>query len=126
MRHTLSASNICAKATAPHLLITAGVHGDEYEPMLAVRRLVGEFQQRLTRGSVTLVPVVNENALARGQRVAEDELDLAEVFDDSQSVESGDEALDDDSTVDDSDSADGSDVAESAKRAEEQVEEDTK
>jgi large subunit ribosomal protein L9 len=56
----------------------------------------------------------------------EDELDLSEVFDDPESVEAGDEALDDDSTVDDSDRADGSDDAESVKRAEEQVEEDTK
>ena len=75
----LTTTCVRSKATGPHLLITAGVHGDEYEPMLAVRRLVGEFQERLLGGSVTLVPVANENAFARGQRTADDELDLARV-----------------------------------------------
>ena len=74
-------TTICLRAqvTGPRLVITAGVHGDEYEPMLAVRRLVGEFEEHLLAGSVTLVPVVNENAFTRGQRTADDELDLARV-----------------------------------------------
>lgn len=66
----------------PHLLITAGVHGDEFEPMYAVQRLASLFQQSHTsvagfRGRVTLVPCVNEAAFLRGHRCAEDGLDLA-------------------------------------------------
>lgn len=81
MADAIELTTVCVrkKDAGPHLLITAGVHGDEYEPMVAVRRLVCEFQSRPLRGCVTLVPVVNENAFTRGQRTAEDELDLARV-----------------------------------------------
>ncbi len=61
----------------PHLLITGGVHGDEFEPMAAVRQLAGELRPEDIRGRVTLVPVVNEPAFRLGQRGAEDGLDLA-------------------------------------------------
>lgn len=62
----------------PHLLITAGVHGDEYVPMQAVRELILLLEQEeLLRGTVTLVPVVNESAFALGRRCGEDGLDLA-------------------------------------------------
>jgi predicted deacylase len=75
----LAAAGVHGAAPGPHLLITAGVHGDEYEPMVAVRRLIGLLPETLRRGRVTLVPVVNEAAFARGQRTAEDGLDLARV-----------------------------------------------
>ena len=61
----------------PHLLVTAGVHGDEFEPMAAVRGLIKTLGARQLRGRVTLVPVVNEPAFRRGARAAEDGLDLA-------------------------------------------------
>ena len=66
----------------PHLLITGAVHGDEFEPILAIRRLVGLFETRDgavsgLRGRVTLIPIVNEAAFLRGQRCADDGLDLA-------------------------------------------------
>ncbi len=63
----------------PRLLITGGVHGDEFEPILAIRRLIRLFtgDDPLVTGSVTFVPVVNENAFIRGHRCAEDGLDLA-------------------------------------------------
>ena len=60
-----------------HLLITGGVHGDEFEPMAAVRRLIAEIDAQNLCGRVTLVPVVNGPAFRRGQRTAEDGLDLA-------------------------------------------------
>ena len=63
--------------TGPHLLITAGVHGDEFEPMAAVRRLIKTLDARQLTGRVTLVPVVNEPAFRRAARTAEDGLDLA-------------------------------------------------
>ena len=66
----------------PHLLIAGGVHGDEFEPMAAIRQLIEDFEAGESpadtlRGKVTLVPVVNEDAFIRGQRCAEDGLDLA-------------------------------------------------
>lgn len=62
----------------PHLLITGGIHGDEFEPMAAIRRLAETLrQQRPLRGRVTLAPVVNKPAFLRGNRVAEDGQDLA-------------------------------------------------
>ena len=68
----------------PQLLITGAVHGDEFEPMAAIRRLIDRFQsdkelETKLCGSVTLVPVVNEAAFLRGHRCADDGLDLARV-----------------------------------------------
>lgn len=74
---TLRQRTITGRADGPRLLITGGVHGDEFEPMAAIRRLIGEIEPSRLRGRITLVPVVNEPAFARGGRVAEDEKDLA-------------------------------------------------
>ena len=66
----------------PHLLITGGVHGDEFEPIAAIRSLIQMFDRgapsasRLN-GRITLAPVVNEPAFFRGHRMADDGLDLA-------------------------------------------------
>lgn len=65
------------KQAGPHLLITGGVHGDEYEPMAAIRRLIRLAPSLSLRGRLTLAPVVNEAAFLRGTRAAEDGLDLA-------------------------------------------------
>ena len=78
----LQRREILGTRPGPHLLITGGVHGDEFEPMAAVRRLIAEFEQNpalaaTLHGRLTLVPVVNEGAFVRGHRVAEDRLDLA-------------------------------------------------
>jgi predicted deacylase len=66
----------CSRS-GPHLLITGGVHGDEFEPPLAIRHLIERLQSTELSGRLTLVPVVNEAAFARANRVAEDGLDLA-------------------------------------------------
>ncbi|MBX3439345.1 MAG: succinylglutamate desuccinylase/aspartoacylase family protein [Planctomycetaceae bacterium] len=68
--------------TGPHLLITGGVHGDEFEPIAAIRRLIGHFKNSDSHaagicGRVTFVPIVNEAAYLRGHRCADDGLDLA-------------------------------------------------
>ena len=74
----LALEHFAATTPGPRVLITGGVHGDEFEPMAAVRRLVGRFRTAPpARGTVTLVPVVNEPAFRRGSRVADDGLDLA-------------------------------------------------
>lgn len=66
----------------PRLLVTGGVHGDEFEPIAAIRRLIGHFENETDdvagfRGEVVFVPIVNEPAFLRGHRCAEDGLDLA-------------------------------------------------
>ncbi|EAQ78363.1 succinylglutamate desuccinylase/aspartoacylase family protein [Blastopirellula marina] len=64
----------------PHLLILAGVHGDEYEPIAAVRRLAETIDSRQLRGTVTLVPIANHPAFASRSRTGSDHLDLARTF----------------------------------------------
>lgn len=65
--------------SGPHLLITGGVHGDEFESMAAIRRLQDAVSDKDLRGRLTLVPVVNEAAFRNGNRTADDGLDLARV-----------------------------------------------
>jgi predicted deacylase len=74
----LAREQFAGRAPGPHVLVTGGVHGDEFEPMAAARQLIARFRKvPPLRGVVTLVPVVNEPAFRRGSRVAEDGLDLA-------------------------------------------------
>lgn len=77
---SLKMLRIAGNRQGPHLLILGGVHGDEFEPMAAIRRLAARVDPVALRGSLTLVPVVNEPAFLRGQRVADDGLDLARTF----------------------------------------------
>lgn len=60
-----------------HLLITAGVHGDEYEGIEAIRKLITEMNPSHLAGKLTLIPVVNVSAHAMDARCGEDGLDLA-------------------------------------------------
>jgi predicted deacylase len=73
----LASDEIVGHSPGSHLLITGGVHGDEFEPMAAIRQLMTEIRPAELRGRVTLVPVVNEPAFELGQRTAGDGLDLA-------------------------------------------------
>jgi len=61
----------------PNLLITAGVHGDEYEGIEAIRELIRTIDSTKLRGRLTLIPVVNEPAYLRRSRTADDDKDLA-------------------------------------------------
>lgn len=63
----------------PVVLLTAGVHGDEYEPMLAALELIQELPAILKRGSVRVVTVVNESAYESSSRYGSDGLDLARI-----------------------------------------------
>ncbi|MFN8854563.1 MAG: succinylglutamate desuccinylase/aspartoacylase family protein [Planctomycetaceae bacterium] len=74
---TLQQQRLTSSHPGPHVLITGGVHGDEWEPMAAIRRLLTRLDGRLQKGQVTLVPIVNEGAFVRGARTADDGLDLA-------------------------------------------------
>lgn len=64
----------------PHVLFTGGVHGDEYEPMVALRRLADVLRGKKIAGRVTIIPVVNEEAFRLRSRTAGDGLDLARTF----------------------------------------------
>lgn len=68
-------------SSGPHLLITSGVHGDEYEPMEAARKVFSKVKkiQGKLKGSLTVVPVVNRPAFERLSRTGPDQLDLARV-----------------------------------------------
>jgi predicted deacylase len=75
------AVRVLAGSTAgPRLLVLAGVHGDEYEPMEAVRRLATRLASLPFRGSVALVPVANPTAFAAATRTGSDGLDMARSF----------------------------------------------
>jgi predicted deacylase len=73
----IKTTTITGHGDGPHLLLTGGVHGDEFEPMVAIRRLVRLLDPAGLRGCVTLAPVVNEAAYRRRRRCGEDGLDLA-------------------------------------------------
>lgn len=79
---TLRQYDFQAGSGGPHLLITGGVHGDEFEPIAAIRRLIDLFSRQSAdvagfKGRLTLVPIVNESAFLRGHRCGDDGLDLA-------------------------------------------------
>lgn len=73
----LKTQEIAGAQPGLHLLITGGVHGDEFESIASIHRLMKLLEPAGLRGRVTLVPIVNESAFFRGKRTAEDELDLA-------------------------------------------------
>lgn len=64
----------------PKTLILAGVHGDEFEPMVAVRRLTKILCRQSIRGEVTLAPILNQSAWQQKRRTGSDGLDLARTF----------------------------------------------
>jgi predicted deacylase len=71
---------IGGKNPGPRLLILAGVHGDECEPMLAVQQLRDSIDASELSGEVVLVPVANPSAYICAARVGEDGLDMARTF----------------------------------------------
>ncbi|WP_406697931.1 succinylglutamate desuccinylase/aspartoacylase family protein [Singulisphaera sp. Ch08] len=73
----LATLQLGGRRDGPHVLLTGGVHGDEFEPMAALRRLAVLLAPHEIKGRITIVPVVNESAFRLGQRVGDDELDLA-------------------------------------------------
>ena len=77
MKNLFEIFEIDSGHVGPHVLITAGVHGDEHEPIVAAKKLVEEITGVLQKGKVTIVPVVNVSAYTLNQRCGEDGLDLA-------------------------------------------------
>lgn len=68
-----------SKIAGPIVLVCAGVHGDEYEPMLAALALLEELPGKLEKGTVQIVTVVNESAYTSASRYGSDGLDLARI-----------------------------------------------
>ncbi len=63
------------------LLVTAGIHGDEFEGMEAIYRVFAELAPADMRGVFVAVPVVNPPAFEAGLRVnPDDRQDLARTF----------------------------------------------
>ena len=76
----LNCDAICGGADGPRLLIMAGVHGDEFEPIVAVKRLRRLLRRQELRGEAVVIPVANHSAWRRKQRTGDDGLDLARTF----------------------------------------------
>ncbi|MDE0080803.1 MAG: succinylglutamate desuccinylase/aspartoacylase family protein [Caldilineaceae bacterium] len=69
----------------PTLVVTAGVHGDEYEGVEAIPRIAEQVNPHQLRGTLLMVPVCNMAAYATATRNSPiDGLNLARVFPGSQ------------------------------------------
>lgn len=54
----------------PTLVLTAGVHGDEYEGQIAVSELAQELDAKDIRGRLIILPMMNFPAASEGRRVS--------------------------------------------------------
>lgn len=62
------------------MLIIAGVHGDEFEPVAAAIRLHGSLSRmKVLKGSIEIIPIVNFSAFEYSTRCGSDGLDLARI-----------------------------------------------
>lgn len=77
MSNLFPITTIRGSKSGPDGLIIAGIHGDEYEPIMAVVHLIKELENTLLCGSLTLVPIVNKGAYLTASRLGSDGLDLA-------------------------------------------------
>lgn len=77
MSTLFSRIDISSGHKGPRGLIIAGVHGDEYEPVMAILKLLKLLPTKLDKGILTLVPVVNQEAFFNMSRSGADKKDLA-------------------------------------------------
>ncbi len=69
------------EAAGKTLVVTAGVHGDEYEGVRAILETVASLDPRAMRGDLLAVPVAHPAAFRAARRTSPlDELNLARVF----------------------------------------------
>lgn len=61
---------VIARGSGPSALVTAGVHGDEYEGLVIARRLVGGLSPDDVTGRIVLMPGVNWPAVRARRRVS--------------------------------------------------------
>jgi predicted deacylase len=68
-------------ASRPLAVVTAGIHGDEYEGPVAVAELTKRLEAKKMAGSVIAIPAANPLAVAAATRTTpEDGLNLARTF----------------------------------------------
>ena len=61
----------------PKVLILAGVHGDEWEGIVAAKSLMGHFSESFTyKLQLTIVPMFNLDGILHGQRSNANFVDL--------------------------------------------------
>lgn len=71
----------CGRADGATLVVTAGVHGDEYEGVRAIHEVFAELDVHAMRGSLLAIPVLNPPAHRACNRVSPvDGANLARVF----------------------------------------------
>lgn len=75
----ISIRTIDSGVPGPSGLIIAGVHGDEFEPILATRVLLNQLEGKLTSGKLTVIPTANSSAVQQHTRLGSDDLDLARI-----------------------------------------------
>ncbi len=61
---------VISSGDGPVVLITAGVHGDEYEGLVIARRLLRELEPAQVTGTVIIMPAVNLPAVRAAARVS--------------------------------------------------------
>ena len=61
---------VIANGRGSTVLVTAGVHGDEYEGLVIVRRLLQSIEARDVAGRIFLMPAVNLPAVRASKRVS--------------------------------------------------------
>ncbi|WP_136442455.1 succinylglutamate desuccinylase/aspartoacylase family protein [Pacificoceanicola onchidii] len=61
---------VIRNGAGPTLLLSAGVHGDEYEGQIAIAELAAELEAQDIRGRLILLPQVNLPAALAGNRVS--------------------------------------------------------
>lgn len=59
---------VIAGRPGPSVLVTAGVHGDEYEGMVIARRLISDLSAEQVTGRIVIMPAVNLPAVRAGAR----------------------------------------------------------
>ena len=68
-------------AEGPHVLLTAGIHGDEYEGPAAILEIIAHLENMPIRGTCTAIPVAHPAAWRAARRLSPiDGLNLARVF----------------------------------------------
>ncbi|MGJ8513815.1 N-alpha-acetyl-L-2,4-diaminobutyric acid deacetylase [Carnimonas sp. R-84981] len=61
---------VVARGEGPTALLTAGIHGDEYEGITALHKLANALQPEQVEGRVIIVPMANLPAAMAGQRTS--------------------------------------------------------
>lgn len=61
---------VVASGTGPTVLITAGVHGDEYEGQITLSKLVHRLEPRQVQGRVIILPALHFPACMAGSRMS--------------------------------------------------------